>query len=245
MSDSIILITDVHGCFFTLSRLLAKCAAKYPGAQLILLGDLIDRGPHSRLVVEFAMRNRIPTVIGNHEDLAIAYSEHRERGYKPFCGGYYDRDVWLWNGGEDTQNNWPGQIPDDVLNWMAALPPYIVPEAAPDSMGRLLLVSHTGYGLEVHKGTPEGWFRALWGRHGLDSPNFPDDGYYRVFGHTQQREAVVTDTYAMIDTGAAYSGRGMGRLTAFIWPTREIVEQAFDEREVKMRVGVEDGRIAA
>ncbi len=82
MSAPLILISDVHGCYYTLVRLLNRCLALHPGAQLVLLGDLIDRGPHSRRVVEFAMRNQIPTVMGNHEDLALAYSEHHRRGYR-------------------------------------------------------------------------------------------------------------------------------------------------------------------
>jgi hypothetical protein len=71
--------------------------------------------------------------------------------------------------------------------------------------------------------------RALWGRHGYDAWDFAhdvkgqpvDDGLFRVYGHTRVKEAVVTDAYANIDTGAAYGGS----LSAFIWPSREIVSQ--------------------
>lgn len=247
MSAGVICISDCHGTWFTLVRLLNTCAAQYPGVRLILLGDTIDRGPNSRAVVGFAMANAIPTTLGNHESLALAFSSHK--GYDARCATYYDRDVWLYNGGEETLANWlPDEtewrkgLPKDVLDWMAGLPPYIVVEEK-DEQGRKLLASHTGYGLEADHGTPQGWFGALWGRHEYGDGEFPEDGYYRVFGHTQKREAVVTDKWAMVDTGAAYAKRGLGTLTAFHWPSKALVQQAFDESPVEPRFKVARGCI--
>lgn len=247
-----VLISDIHGCMGTFTRLLNQVAAKHPGARLIFLGDLVDRGPSSRAVVEFAMRNGIPTCKGNHEDLALAYSEHTRRGYKAHCAWYYDRDAWLYNGGDYALGNWPhyatdgsrcgNRLPDDVLNWMQGLPPYIVVDEV-DDKGRKLLCSHSGYGLEADKDTRDGWLSALWGRHSIDDVPFPKDSLYRVFGHTQEKDPVITDDYAMIDTGAAYAARGLGTLTAFLWPTKAVVQQAFDESPVEAKFTVADGCI--
>jgi hypothetical protein len=251
MSTPLILLTDTHGCFYTMLRLLNACPKP---ARVILLGDLIDRGPHSRKVVEWAMRNAVPTCCGNHEDLALAFYKRRVH-----CANMYARDVWLDNGGDVAVRGWPtidrrmltgpqaaqaefigGRVPDDVLEWMERLPAYIIPDAEPDANGRKLLASHTGYGLAADRGD---WFRALWGRHAegdgafVPVPRGPDeddgdegdDGYYRVYGHTAERQAVVTETWAMIDTGAAYGSRGLGTMTALIWPTKQLITQPYDE----------------
>lgn len=261
MASDCILVTDIHGCANTLMRLLNQCARRYPGAALLFLGDLIDRGPNSRAVVEFAMQHAIPTTCGNHCDLALAYSEHTRRGYRAHCAREYDHDVWLFNGGEAALGNWPhyrdlgdgsppyrdgNRIPDEVLDWMQALPAYLVPDVPPDERGLKLLASHTGYGLEAdNDATPgyAGWFKALWGRHALGDGEFPDDGYWRPVGHTQVREAKLTERYGYIDTGAAYTSRGFGTLTAMHWPSKALMAQRFDESPVAAEFQVAGGCI--
>src|SRR5262245_3709530 len=123
------ILSDIHGCFYTMLRLLARCP---DGTAVILNGDLIDRVPHSRQVVEWAMVNSIPTVCGNHESLALAFY-----GRNGHCNSDYRSDDWLNNGGDRTVPNWPtidrrrltgpqaayaeylgGRLPDDVLDWM-------------------------------------------------------------------------------------------------------------------------------
>ena len=234
----VVIVSDVHGTFYTLVRLLNQVVAKYPGAQLVLNGDLIDRGPNSRKVVEFAMDNSVPNVLGNHCDLALAYSAHSRLGYKARCSSYYDRDVWLWNGGEATLDNWPRyrtmendnvpfqdgcEVPTGVLDWMQQLPAYLTfPSAPVDERGLKLLCTHNGHGLVANQGD---WYHALWAR----DIDFPKDGWFRVFGHSPVKTAQITETFAAIDTGAAYSDRGGGNMTAFIWPTKETIVIPYDE----------------
>lgn len=231
MSKPLLLVGDVHGAHLTLMTLVAK----HPERQVVLLGDTIDRGPRSREVVEWAMQNEIPTVGGNHEDLALAYSHHHRLGYRAKCAREYDHDIWVkGNGGKETLTSWgakgyPKVLPKPVLDWMVKLPPYLTFDMP--SKGRRLLASHTGYGLDADKGN---WLRALWGRHGHDSGPFTyeegtgeaiDDGWFRVFGHNRTKEPILTEAYAMVDTGAAYPGYGI--LTGLLWPEREIVQQAY------------------
>lgn len=260
MNDSEIILGDIHGAYFTLIRLLNRAPK---GLKVVFHGDLIDRGPHSRKVVEFAMENKILTVKGNHEDLLLAYSKHRNRGYTARCASYYDWDVWLRNGGWDTLGNWPnfdekgrrdGEcIPDDVLLWMAALPPYLYPSEKLDKNGRRLFCSHTGYGLNADR---DHWISALWGRHmgggqGGDGPfsrdpetgEERDDGLYRVFGHSRVKDADVTETYANIDTGAAY-GKPYGNLSALLWPSKTVMIQPFDETPCESTFTIVDGKLA-
>ncbi len=261
-----IIISDLHGCWFTLTRLLNKCPR---GHRLVLCGDLIDRGPHSRLVVEFAMNNAIPTVRANHDDLCVDF--YRGPTHSK-CGHHYTRGVWLDNGGDAAIPNWPldpvtnparvgwqgaqdsalgGRIPDSVLDWMESLPAYIRFDAEDglDSTGRALLASHTGYGLDADKGQ---WMRALWGRHGHDSGAFIrdantgegiDDGLFRAFGHSVVKDPWITPTFANIDTGAAYKERGGGVMTALLWPSKELVSQEYDENPCAPKFKVSNGCI--
>jgi len=256
----VIVLSDIHGSFYTLIRLLNAAPR---GHRLVFGGDEIDRGPHSRKVVEFAMTNGIPTVMGNHTDLCLAF--YSSEGYKAHCANMYDHGVWLNNGGNAAAANWPtidkrtihwrrdqyagGRVPNEVLDWMAGLPAYLTPSDELDENGRSLLVSHTGYGLDADKGN---WFRALWGRRGYDSGawNYAtdtgeemDDGRFRVYGHTVVKEALLTDSECNIDTGAAYSDRGGGVLSAFIWPSKVILTQRYDESPVKPTFRVENGCI--
>lgn len=197
-----ILISDIHGCSNTLRRLIRKC----PDEQLIFCGDLIDRGPDSAAVVKFAMENKIPTVKGNHEDLMLGeLGEH----------DHYEGGLWHVNGGGHALRSWNGEVPEDVKSWALALPYFIKFDN--------LLVSHTGHGLVGDK--PHGHLSALWHRE----PRFPSDGLFRVFGHTPEKNPVITTSYAMIDTGCAYASRGYGILTALQWPSMQIFQQDYDE----------------
>ncbi len=104
-----------------------------------------------------------------------------------------------------------------------------------DEQGRKCLASHTGYGLGGDTGH---WMSALWGRHPSDG-DFPEDGMYRVHGHTRVSEVVVGDKVTNIDSGAAYDGYRV--LTAFLWPSKALVQQPFDETPVEPRFTVVGG----
>jgi hypothetical protein len=61
-----IFIGDVHGCADELCDLLD--ATRYQsGDRLVLVGDLVVRGPHSKRVVELARREGASMVKGNHD----------------------------------------------------------------------------------------------------------------------------------------------------------------------------------
>lgn len=223
------------------------------GCQIVFGGDTIDRGPNSRKVVEFAMDNAIPTVAANHENLALAFYGRDTHG----CSVMYEPGIWLSNGGKDALKNWPvkwkdgetdagrkrdqrlkGRIPDTVLDWMETLPPYLYPSTVLDSNARRLLLSHTGFGLAADEGN---WFQALWGRHIEGDGDFPDDGNFRIVGHSFVKEAVVTDHFVYLDTGAAYAARGGGTMTAMLWPSKQLLTQAYDETPTPQRFSVERG----
>jgi serine/threonine protein phosphatase 1 len=192
-----IIISDIHGCYYTLRRLLKKC----PDEEIIFLGDMIDRGPNSKQVVEFAMKERISAVIGNHEHMMVDhYLKYRE----------YERNLWLdFNGGGDAVKSWGGEIPDEIVYWVNNLPIAIKRDN--------LLLSHTGHG------THESLLEAVWCR----DLTFPNDGLFRVLGHTQFAYSLLGPNFIRIDTGAAYPK--FGTLTALQYPEMRIFNQKYDE----------------
>lgn len=62
-------IGDVQGCFETLRRLLARIGGPPPGDRVVLVGDLVNRGPRSLDVLRWAASagDRVEVVLGNHD----------------------------------------------------------------------------------------------------------------------------------------------------------------------------------
>lgn len=208
MTKPIAVISDVHGCYKTLMALVAKIPSTH---QVVLNGDLIDRGPDSASVVEWAMKNSVPTVMGNHEDLML----YHHRFFAPGMP-YSDRNIWLWNGGGMALDSWSGKVPVEVLHWVNRLP--FVIDAEYD--GKKFEISHTGFGASGDRQT------RLWTRYGSDTDMLPlPHDRFRIFGHTQKQEPWIEKDFAMIDTGCAYKDHGLGKLTAFLIPEKQIIQQ--------------------
>lgn len=94
-------IGDVHGEADKLDELLrrirADAVARKAPHRIVFLGDLIDRGPDSRRVVEramhFAATENAIVLRGNHEELMLHAYDKRES-----VGIYW----WAENGGDET-----------------------------------------------------------------------------------------------------------------------------------------------
>lgn len=95
-------VGDVHGrhdLLVQLADLIQADLQRSNGSDLepetIFLGDYIDRGIESRLVVERLARGHFPTpvrcLLGNHEMMMLSFLESADAG-----------DLWLLNGGLET-----------------------------------------------------------------------------------------------------------------------------------------------
>ena len=72
MNGRLIAIGDIHGCHQEFAELLERLKLTKDD-QLILLGDLVNRGPDSSKVIELARANRAISLLGNHELRLLNY----------------------------------------------------------------------------------------------------------------------------------------------------------------------------
>ncbi len=202
MEDLTFAIGDVHGCVDKLQALLAACDSVRAGreARYVLVGDYIDRGPHSREVVDFLMHrqrsegSRLVCLRGNHEQMLLDAA----------AGGRTFPDLldWLSNGGEQTLHSYrvhdPVLLPGSHLDWIRTLP-----LSFSDSQRHY-----------VHAGIRPGVALAdqaaldlLWIREPFLSSEVRHAGFI-VHGHTPTRSG-LPDLRAHrlnLDTGACFGG---------------------------------------
>src|SRR5438067_144872 len=80
MTGRLIAIGDIHGCHLEFAELLAKLALTKDD-RLILLGDLVNRGPDSNKVIDLARQHGALALLGNHE---LRLLRHRQTGDKKY-----------------------------------------------------------------------------------------------------------------------------------------------------------------
>lgn len=102
-----IAIGDVHGCAAEL-RLLTAQLDLHPNDCLILLGDVVDRGPATRdaldLLFELRSTCQLICLLGNHEQMML----EAVRGGKPL-------QDWLVHGGAETLDSYEvGGAPQSI-----------------------------------------------------------------------------------------------------------------------------------
>ncbi|MBC7905932.1 MAG: serine/threonine protein phosphatase, partial [Rhodospirillaceae bacterium] len=156
-------VGDIHGRLDLLNRLLARMeedAARSPAKRVsvVFLGDYVDRGPHSRGVIERLMQGPPASgalagadwtcLKGNHEEFMVRFLDEplRDTG-------------WCRNGGVETVRSYAGTIPDGQENDVAALQLLLARTLPPAHLRFLsrLPVTHTeGDYLFVHAGIRPG-----------------------------------------------------------------------------------------
>ncbi|MEO8496257.1 MAG: metallophosphoesterase [Planctomycetota bacterium] len=117
----VIAIGDIHGCSLALKAIVAAISPT-DADVLVPVGDVIDRGPNSREVVELLMelrtRCRLEPILGNHEEMLLDIVNH---GVAP--------ESWFHFGGAATLESYGpaaglSGIPDEHLQFLASFRPY-------------------------------------------------------------------------------------------------------------------------
>jgi serine/threonine protein phosphatase 1 len=78
MSGRLIAIGDIHGCHQEFAELLDRLSLA-PDDRLILVGDLVNRGPDSNRVIDLAIEHRALALLGNHEARLLAFRRGGDR----------------------------------------------------------------------------------------------------------------------------------------------------------------------
>jgi len=133
-------IGDVHGELEKLVTLLQRFPSLTSQDTLVFLGDYVDRGPHSRQVIEYLMllpsltKAKVVCLRGNHED---AWLRVQREGwdqflvpvgngclstYRSFVGGAVPIGEEMPNSEELKAMSSGAFFPDKVMKWMQELP---------------------------------------------------------------------------------------------------------------------------
>ncbi len=210
MTGRLIAIGDIHGCYQEFSDLIAKLELQNDD-QLILLGDLLNRGPDSRKVIELAREHRAISLLGNHELRLLNYRRTKDENYfkaedaealeklqpddwayleaMPLTHSLEELQTVLVHGGFLPNEPWQKQ-PAQVVTRIQVI----------DREGRPRKRA------ECENCPP---WADLW-----NGPPFV------VYGHTPRREIYKLKWSVGIDTGCVLGGN----LTAYILPERRFVQ---------------------
>lgn len=93
-----IVVGDVHGCVRELEKLLVKVSFA-SGDRLVLVGDLVAKGPDSKGVVTLAREMGALAVRGNHDEQVLRIHRGRARTAKPhhqIVVDTLDAADWRW-----------------------------------------------------------------------------------------------------------------------------------------------------
>lgn len=233
------IIGDVHGCFKTLLALVDQFPTN---EKIFFTGDLIDRGPSSKEVVQWVIDNshRCSSVSGNHEQMLL------DAKMFPRMSTITD---WLHNGGGATLKSYipdikfkdvfePTEeeiekeeeiresrrrinIPQEHLDFFKSLPISIVEDR--------VFISHSCWNghapldnLATQRSN-QSYSGLTWYR---GEPQKLPNGLFHVFGHTPIANPDITDYYANVDTGCVFTNWEYGgNLTAIHFPTLKVYQQ--------------------
>ncbi len=77
MNGRLIAIGDIHGCHQEFAELLERLSLTKDD-RLVLLGDLVNRGPDSCRVIDLAKQHNALSLLGNHELRLLNYRRTKE-----------------------------------------------------------------------------------------------------------------------------------------------------------------------
>lgn len=200
-------IGDIHGCYHTLLQLMQQIKEKYGEIELFCVGDLVDRGAHSQLVLDYCIEHKIQVTLGNHDCMFLYAFKYPSHPY---------RSAWVMNGNYETLRAYADSQEDfrKHISYLESLPLfYNLPDC---------FISHAGISVlyESKLSGIDAWENADW-RNFLSTEMERDIGVLwnrsilcnigklQVVGHTRQPEVTYTphSNALYIDTAACAGNR--------------------------------------
>ncbi|MBW7858168.1 MAG: metallophosphoesterase [Leptonema sp. (in: Bacteria)] len=195
-----IMIGDVHGCLDEL-QLLVRQLKLSKEDRVIMLGDLINRGPDSVGCVDFVASNGFDCLLGNHEDEYLNEFESNEKfaHLRKSLGDFLHqfitkRPLWI-----ETPN---------YLCVHAGLKPGVKP-AIEDRHYLLNIRTWDGIGVDIKTPTNKAWYEFHTGKR----PVF--------YGHWARKGLNLRSNTFGLDSGCVY-GKA---LSAYIFEEKKLVQQ--------------------
>lgn len=210
MPDRLIAVGDIHGCHMEFTDLLEKLDLK-KGDRLILLGDLINRGPDSGKVVELARKYATASLLGNHELRHLNY----RRTDDPTHLKKYDNATMEqlrgkdWDYIESMKLTYEDEALGVVFVHAGFLPDRPWHKQPARIVTRIQVVDKSGEPRKRAEAPDAPHWSELW-----SGPPFV------VYGHTPRPEIFKTKWALGIDTACVLGGC----LTAYILPEKKIVQ---------------------
>lgn len=214
-------VGDIHGCFSRLQQLLNYTILfDYSKDRLFCVGDLVDRGPESYMVLDWLSQPWFHSVKGNHEEMIInAFTTSNTQ----------DINLSYNNGGRWFFELYFPEKQEPYVNAFLQLPLSITIDTDKGKVGIIHAeVFHNDWNImqnATKKGTPEypiypiggpGWSNrmaneyALWSRKKYKAQDQTiiqniDTVYC---GHTPLKQSTTLGNQVYIDTGAVYKDDG-------------------------------------
>ena len=208
VENPVAVVGDIHGRLDLLDLLLDKLAQEASAANLIFVGDYVDRGPDARAVIDRlrALGDDAVCLKGNHEAMLLEFLDD------PIEWG----GRWLRNGGDRTLASYgivlsENSSVDDVMAASSALRIALADGAETWLRGLplfwqsgTLLVTHAGPDPAMPiEGQDDRVF--LWG-HDRFLRNMRSDGLWVAHGHWIRERPSCADRRIAVDTGAWATG---------------------------------------
>jgi serine/threonine protein phosphatase 1 len=206
-------VGDIHGCAIALKTMLATLE---PRAQdtLIVLGDVIDRGPDSRGVLQRLLTLRdqcqLVTILGNHEQMLLDVID-----------GQMPRQDWMGFGGAETLDSYGQQssvasVSEEHVAFIRTWSDYH--EQASH------FYAHGNY-REFLPLAVQPWQLLRWQSLHERTPGPHQSGQVAILGHTANKQGHVLDLGHLICIDTCCHGGGwltaLEAATGRIWQTNE------------------------
>lgn len=214
---------DIHGCIDEFNELLRILQYDPKKDRLILLGDLVDRGPDSQAVLQRAIDLNLECVMGNHEHKFVKW--FRSQGSRV---DVYDRKDYYAKLTDQQINyiiNMPTYIElDDVIAVHAGLKPGVsLSNQRKDDMMYLRYTDDNRKFISlktINKIGKEAAGAKYWTEFWYGPKSVVYGHNVNDFNEPLIEERAPDVICYGIDTGCCFGGH----LTALIWETKEIVQ---------------------
>jgi serine/threonine protein phosphatase 1 len=212
MNGRIIAIGDIHGCHQEFSELLERLELTKED-RLVLVGDLVNRGPDSCKVIDLARQHRAISLLGNHELRLLNYRKNRISAEN--INRETDADTYRklraedWAYLESMRLTYCNEELNTVFAHGGFLPDQPWQRQTADIVTRIQSINKEGRACKRADAPDAPAWADLW-----NGPPFV------VYGHTPRTEVYRLKWSVGIDTACCMGGS----LTAYILPEKRFVQ---------------------